>query len=59
MNRLSRQAQLELAELNDILDSVKLTSQPDRCLSPFSKTRDKLDTSNFDRMLKAREHVDS
>lgn len=59
VNRLSRQAHLELVELNEVLDSVELTDQPDRRLSPFSKTKDKLDTSVIYRMLKARDQVDS
>ena len=54
VNRLSTQAQHELQELNDILQQLQLSDQPDMRLSTFSRTKDKLDTSAIYRLLKAR-----
>lgn len=54
VNRLSAQAQQELLQLNELVHETTLSDQPDKRLSPFSRTPDKLDTSTIYRLLRAK-----
>jgi hypothetical protein len=54
VNRLSPQAQQELIALTEIVHLTCLNDEPDKRLSQFSRTPDKLDTSTIYRLLKAK-----
>lgn len=54
MNRMTREAQVELQQLSGIIQGIQLSDLPDRRLSLFSRTNDKLDTSAIYRMLKVK-----
>lgn len=54
VNRLSAQARHELSILNGLVQQTALSDQPDSRNSPFSRFKDKLDTTSIYRLLKAR-----
>jgi hypothetical protein len=54
VNRLSPQAQQEPIALTEIVHLTRLNDEPDKRLSQFSRTLDKLYTSTIYRLLKAK-----
>lgn len=58
VNRLSPHAQQELQLLIEIVQQTTLSAHPDRRLSPFSRSPDKLDTSTIYKLLKAKGQPD-
>ena len=54
VNRLSPHAQQELQLLIGLIQQMTLSALPDKRLSPFSRSPDKLDTSTIYKLLKAR-----
>lgn len=55
---MSNQARQELLQLEEIVQQTLLTDKPDRRLSPFSRSPDRLDTSTIYRLLKAKGQPD-